>query len=289
MRSQQLDTSQKRREILPIGVVESVEFVDLSKAGLCMRSLWFIELIWSERRQTDKSIYLSAYVGKCVVYGKSCGRGRVGRIGCAWVASGLWGSNLMHNCRSNRMHKLYLMVSSAKKNYGPVCPCIRVFLWGSAPANETPQCQFPIFCCFCVSEKLHKKYSRNWTKQKPNLLFFQNTSRSPNQRWRGARTWPHPRAAQARPWLRHQGWASLVHLLTPPIRLYIPLDGKNLSPDQFSTKPTASRRCHRGEIWRVQKLFLAPSGEGNHHQRPSSSPWSPPEWCVSSLPWTTDP
>jgi hypothetical protein len=33
-----------------------------------------------------------------------------------------------------------------------------------------PQCQFPVFCCFCVSEKLHKKYSRNWTKQKLKSL-----------------------------------------------------------------------------------------------------------------------
>jgi hypothetical protein len=38
--------------------------------------------------------------------------------------------------------------------------------------NKMPQCQFPVFCCFCVSEKLHRKYSRNWTKQKPNLLFL---------------------------------------------------------------------------------------------------------------------
>jgi hypothetical protein len=35
-----------------------------------------------------------------------------------------------------------------------------------------PQCQFPVFWCFCVLEKLHRKYSQNWTKQKPNLLFF---------------------------------------------------------------------------------------------------------------------
>jgi hypothetical protein len=35
-----------------------------------------------------------------------------------------------------------------------------------------PQCEFPVFCCFCVSEKLHKKYSQNWTKQKQKFLFF---------------------------------------------------------------------------------------------------------------------
>jgi hypothetical protein len=32
-----------------------------------------------------------------------------------------------------------------------------------------------------------------------------------------------------------------------------------------------------------------PSGEGNPCRRPSPPPWLPPEWCVSSLPWTTGP
>jgi hypothetical protein len=58
-----------------------------------------------------------------------------------------------------------------------------------------PQCQFPVFCCFCVSEKLRRKYSRNWTKQKPNLLIFTEASRSPKRRQRGA----HHRAAQPVP------------------------------------------------------------------------------------------
>jgi hypothetical protein len=50
-----------------------------------------------------------------------------------------------------------------------------------------PQCQFPVFCCFCVSEKLHRKYSRNWTKQKPNIQKFTEASREPKRRRREAR------------------------------------------------------------------------------------------------------
>jgi hypothetical protein len=57
------------------------------------------------------------------------------------------------------------------------------------------QCQFSIFCCFYVSEKLHIKYSRNWTKQKLDLLIFTQASRSPKRRRRGATGWPHHRAA----------------------------------------------------------------------------------------------
>jgi hypothetical protein len=62
-----------------------------------------------------------------------------------------------------------------------------------------PQCQFPIFCYFCVSKKLHRKYSQNWTKQKPNLLKFTEASRRPKRRRRRATGQPHPRVARPAP------------------------------------------------------------------------------------------
>jgi hypothetical protein len=62
-----------------------------------------------------------------------------------------------------------------------------------------PQFQFPIFCCFCVLEKLHRKYSRNWTKQKPNLLIFTEASRRLKRRQRGAIGQPHHRVARPSP------------------------------------------------------------------------------------------
>jgi hypothetical protein len=63
-----------------------------------------------------------------------------------------------------------------------------------------PQCQFPIFCYFCVSEKLHRKYFQNWMKQKPNIQKFTEASREPKRRQRGATSRPHNRAAWPRPW-----------------------------------------------------------------------------------------
>ena len=63
-----------------------------------------------------------------------------------------------------------------------------------------PQCQFPIFCYFCVLEKLHRKYSRNWMKQVPEVLFFLEASREPKRRRRGATGRPHSRATWPRPW-----------------------------------------------------------------------------------------
>jgi hypothetical protein len=61
-----------------------------------------------------------------------------------------------------------------------------------------PQCQFPVFCCFCVSEKLHMKYSWNWTKPKPVIQIFHGTSRTPKSRRSQTRGWPHHRAARPR-------------------------------------------------------------------------------------------
>jgi hypothetical protein len=91
-----------------------------------------------------------------------------------------------------------------------------------------PQCEFPIFCCFCVSEKLHRKYSRNWTKQKLKFLFFPTRDgvqsrdggepgASHTMGWRGL---PLARATR---W-----WGHLAHLLTPPFRQYIILGEKTL-------------------------------------------------------------
>jgi hypothetical protein len=73
-----------------------------------------------------------------------------------------------------------------------------------------PQCQFPIFCCFCVSEKLHRKYFWNWMKKKPNLLKFTEASRRPKRRRRGATGQPHHRVARPAPgplplWVRPPG------------------------------------------------------------------------------------
>jgi hypothetical protein len=123
---------------------------------------------------------------------------------------------------------------------------------------EMPQCQFPVFCYFCVSEKLHRKYSRNWTKQKPKFLFFPI--------WDGvqSRDGGEPGASHTIGWHNlapgraTRWWGHLAHLLTLPFCLYILVDGKTLRPDQFSRKHTASCRHHWREIRRVQKLFSAP-------------------------------
>jgi hypothetical protein len=114
-----------------------------------------------------------------------------------------------------------------------------------------PQCQFPVFCYFCVSEKLYRKYSRNWTKQKPKFLFFSTLDRVQSRDggepgashtigWRG-----QPLAYATR-W-----WGHLAHLLMPPFRLYILLGEENLNTgsifhETYCKPPSLSMRDREG-------------------------------------------
>jgi hypothetical protein len=100
-----------------------------------------------------------------------------------------------------------------------------------------PQCQFPVFCCFYVSEKLHRKYSRNWTKQKPNLLIFTEASRSPKRRRRGAMGWPYHRP----PWSTSDAAPSPIK--TP--RREKPKDPINF-PETHRDPPPSSTRDREG-------------------------------------------
>jgi hypothetical protein len=59
-----------------------------------------------------------------------------------------------------------------------------------------PQCQFPVFCYFFILEKLHRKYFWNWMKQKPNIQIFNEASRRPKRRRRGATGRPHHQGAR---------------------------------------------------------------------------------------------
>jgi hypothetical protein len=133
-----------------------------------------------------------------------------------------------------------------------------------------------LFSAVFVFRKSYRKYSRNWTKQKPKFLFFLTRDRI-QSRDGGGPAGRQPIGLCGLPLARATRWCGrLAHLLTPPFRLYILLGEENLRPDQFSTKHTASRR-HRCEIGRVQKLFPAPCRRGNHRRRASSSPCLPPE------------
>jgi hypothetical protein len=74
-----------------------------------------------------------------------------------------------------------------------------------------------------------------------------------------------------------RGCGLLVHFLTPPLRLYILLDEKTLMANQFSRNISQAAIVVDPRSGGSISSSRQPTGEGNHHRRPSSSPCPPPE------------
>jgi hypothetical protein len=127
-------------------------------------------------------------------------------------------------------------------------------------------------------------------RNKSRTSYFTEASRRPKMRRRGARSQAHHRGARPSPWPHH-----------PMVRLAGPTSGDALSPIK-----SPRREKPRGRIAFPRNILQAaavvetrsrgsrsssrhPAEEGNPCRRPSPPPWSPPEWYVSSLPWTTGP
>jgi hypothetical protein len=108
-----------------------------------------------------------------------------------------------------------------------------------------PQCQFPVFCYFCVSEMLHRKYSWNGTKQKPVVQIFHRASRRPKRRRSRARGRPHHR--EARPGAGPGPlvvWAPWSTSDAAPLPIRTPQREKPKYPITFP-EHIAIRRCRR--------------------------------------------
>jgi hypothetical protein len=113
-----------------------------------------------------------------------------------------------------------------------------------------PQCQFLIFVVFVFQ----KSYIRNILgigQNKSQNYYFPDTRRSPKMRRRGTRGRPHHGMAQATPGRAMTRCGPLAHLLTPPFRLYNPLDGKTLRNrsifhETYCKPPPSSMRDQEG-------------------------------------------
>jgi hypothetical protein len=146
---------------------------------------------------------------------------------------------------------------------------------------------FLLFLCF---RKATLEIFSELDKTKAQPSIFTEASRRPKMRRRGATGWPHPRVARPTPGLRHQGVshpgppsdAALLPISSP--RWEKPKGRISFPRNILQTAAVVDARSggSRSSSWH-------PAGEGNPCRRPSPPPWSPQEWCVSSLPWTTGP
>jgi hypothetical protein len=146
---------------------------------------------------------------------------------------------------------------------------------------------FLLFLCFRkVTQEIFSELDE--TKAEPPI--FTEASRRLKMRWRGARGQPHHQGVRPSPWPR----PPMVRPPGPP---------PNAAPSPISSpwreKPKG-RISFSWNILQAAAVIVARSGgsrsssrhptrEENPYRRPSTPPWSPPEWCVSSLPWTIGP
>jgi hypothetical protein len=134
---------------------------------------------------------------------------------------------------------------------------------------------FLLFLCFRkATQEIFLELDE--TKAKPPI--FPKASRSPKMRRRGARAWPHPRAAWPRPGPCHLG----VRLPGPPPNaalppIYTPRWEKPKCPINFPQNILQATAIVDARSGGSRSSSRYPAKEGNHHRRPSSSPWSPPE------------
>jgi hypothetical protein len=140
-----------------------------------------------------------------------------------------------------------------------------------------PQCQFPIFCGFCVLEKLHRKYFSELDETKAKVPIFPNMRQSPKQRWRG------PESGCTMPWRGPlPGRQAMVWTPSPPPDIALP---PIYSPQRENPKASINFLENILQAAAVvdarsggsRSSSQHPAGEGNHHRRPSSSPCMPPE------------
>jgi hypothetical protein len=148
----------------------------------------------------------------------------------------------------------------------------------------------PFFLLFLCFRKVTREIFLELDETKAEVPIYLKGRQSPKERRSRTRRQPHHRVARATPWLRHQVvWAPgpPPNIALPPInslRWEHP-KGTNTFPRNILQAAAVIVPISGG----LRSSPWHPAREGNHYQRPSSSPCQPPEWCVSSLPWTMGP
>jgi hypothetical protein len=145
----------------------------------------------------------------------------------------------------------------------------------------------PCFLLFLCFKKITQEIFSELDETKAEHPIFTEASRRPKMRQRGARGQPHHQGARPSPWPR----PPMVRPPGPPPDI-APSPIKSPWREKLKGRISFSRNILQATAVVVARSGGSrsssrhPAGERNPYQRPSTPPWSPPEWYVSSLPWT---
>jgi hypothetical protein len=135
----------------------------------------------------------------------------------------------------------------------------------------------PCFLLFLCFRKVTQEIFSKLDETKAEVPIFPDMRQSPKQRRREPRGQPHHAMARATPWPRRAMVWAPGPSLTSPFRLYILLDEKTLRPELFPENILQATAVVDARSGGSRSSCRHPTGEGNHHRRPSSSPCLPPE------------
>jgi hypothetical protein len=152
--------------------------------------------------------------------------------------------------------------------------------------NSVSSC-FLLFLCFRkVTQEIFSELDE--TKAGPPVLT--EASRRPKMTRRGARGQPHHQGARPSPWscppMVRAPWSTPDDAPSP---IKSPRQEKPKGRISFSRNILQATAVAIARSGGSRSSSRHPAREGNSSRRPSTPPWSPPEWCVSSLPWTIGP
>ena len=127
----------------------------------------------------------------------------------------------------------------------------------------------PVFCCFSFSEKLLRKYPRNWTKINGHQ-YFTETSTEPEGEPEKRQGAPSPWLGAAQPHATPRGGVGPSGALRRrPFSYIILLTRKPEVPALFSMKSSRAAAVVKPYSGGFLKLFPASCrrGDGDHHRR----------------------
>jgi hypothetical protein len=136
----------------------------------------------------------------------------------------------------------------------------------------------PCFLLFLSFRKVTQKIFSELDETKAKVLIFPDMRRSPKQRRRGARAQPHHGVARPTPGPRHQVvWppGPPPDTALPPI--YSPRRENPKCPINFLENILQAATVMDARSGGSRSSSRHPTGEGNHHWKPSSSPCLPLE------------
>jgi hypothetical protein len=147
-----------------------------------------------------------------------------------------------------------------------------------------------LFSAIFVFQKSYTGNILGIERNKSRTSYFYRSFAKTKDETEGARGQPHHQGARPSPWPR----PPMVRPPGPPpdaapSSIKSPRQEKPKGRISFPWNILQAAAIAVARLGGSRSSSRHPAGEGNPCRRPSPPAWSPPEWCVSSLSWTTGP